>query len=504
MNFLYDPVQISTPDKVQSIGRWFTRAILAIAILVFLIAPFRAISWSKLPFPGFVVEQTLVITNIGGNNWSGRASGLQYPERVTALNDQPFTNPADYLSALSNETVGSQVNIETVLPDGTQRSYTNILLTRFPNLDLITLFWLPYCIGLVYLALGFWIYRLRGNTQAGRAFTDSCASVAIVTALTFDLSTTHLGAAVWTVVLTLVGSTMIGLAILFPQEVQPINRRTWLHLIFFCVSIALSVWGLLVLHDTSHPWAYIEAWKAIYVYSALSMLVFIAMLVYRLATNPPGLVRQQARIILWGSVMAFTPLVIWFVLPQIVHISIPWNPVLFLPFLLIFPISIGLAILRYRLWDIDLIIRRTLVYTILTVILAALYLVIVFASGMIMRNFTAQSQLALVLSTLAIVAMASPLRARVQKIIDRRFYRQKYDAEKTLEIFSESLREEVDLESLSNRILAVVSETMQPEHTLLWLQTSPEGLTAQSYFNNVHSHSENRLEIVPKKPGAEK
>ncbi|MGE5224028.1 MAG: hypothetical protein ACM3PY_16430 [Omnitrophica WOR_2 bacterium] len=476
MDYLSDHDQ---PSIVLSIGQWFTRLILAVAVLVFLVAPFRAISWARLPFPGFVVEQTLVVTNIGGNRWSGRAAGLEYPEKVIAIEQQPVSTPADYLAAISTKAVGMRVTVETIQPDGTQRSHPDILLTSFPLADLIMLFWLPYGIGLVYLALGLWIYSLRKNTPAGRAFTDFCACVAIVTALTFDLSTTHLGAAVWTVVLTLVGSDLISLALLFPEEVRPIRRRTWLHLIFFLTSIGLSAWGLLVLHDTTRPWAYVDVWKGIYAYSALSMVVFLAMQIYRMATNPPGLIRQQARIILWGSLMAFTPLVIWFTLPQLINIAIPWNPTLFLPLLLIFPISIGLAILRYRLWDIDLIIRRTLVYTILTVFLAAFYLVIVFASGMVMRNFTTQSQLALVLSTLAVVAMATPLRARVQNIIDRRFYRQKYDAEKTLESFSESLREDVDLESLSYRILRVVQETMQPEHTILWLSKIDENLSHQ-------------------------
>lgn len=274
--------------------------------------------------------------------------------------------------------------------------------------------------------------------------------------------------------MAVIGSSIIGLAFLFPQEVRPISRRTWVHFILFGISTVLVIWALLVLYDRSNPWAYVRAWQACYIYATCSILLFLAAQAYHLIFNPPGLARQQARIILWGGVMAFTPLIVWFAVPQLIGVDIPWNPAIFLPLLLIFPIAIGLAILRYRLWDIDLIIRRTLVYTILTFILATLYWFSLTAFGMMLRDFTANNQLILVFSTLGVVALATPLRRRVQEVIDRRFYRQRYDAEKTLMSFSTSLRDEVDLDTLSDRLLAVIETTMYPEHVLLWLKPAEQ------------------------------
>ncbi len=123
-----------------------------------------------------------------------------------------------------------------------------------------------------------------------------------------------------------------------------------------------------------------------------------------------------------------------------------------------------MAILRSRLWDIDVIIRRTLVYTTLTVILALIYVGIVFVFGTLVRASLGQQQnpLVIVASTLVIAALFQPLRHGVQQIIDRRFYRRKYDAARTLEAFSATLRNEVDLATLSEHLLAVVQETMQP------------------------------------------
>jgi hypothetical protein len=137
------------------------------------------------------------------------------------------------------------------------------------------------------------------------------------------------------------------------------------------------------------------------------------------------------------------------------------------------PTAVGIAILRYRLYEIDLLINRTLVYGSLTVMLAAVYLGGVAATEAIFRALTGQEQqpqLAIVASTLAIAALFNPLRRRVQGFVDRRFYRSKYDAAKTLEAFSAKLRDETDLDALRDDLVGVVSETMQPAHVSLWLR----------------------------------
>jgi hypothetical protein len=135
------------------------------------------------------------------------------------------------------------------------------------------------------------------------------------------------------------------------------------------------------------------------------------------------------------------------------------------------PISIGIAILRYRLYEIDTLINRTLVYGVLTVMLVALYFGgIVVLQRVFVLLTGQQSTLAVVASTLLIAALFTPLRRRIQGFIDRRFYRRKYDARKTLEAFSATLRDETDLGALSENLVGIVRETMQPAHVSLWLR----------------------------------
>jgi hypothetical protein len=148
------------------------------------------------------------------------------------------------------------------------------------------------------------------------------------------------------------------------------------------------------------------------------------------------------------------------------------------------PVAIGCAVLKYRLYDIDIVINRALVYGSLTATLLALYFGGIATTQVVFRALTGQEQqpqLAVVISTLAIAALFNPLRRRIQSFIDRRFYRRKYDARKTLEEFSARLREETDLETLNKDLAGVIEETLRPAHVSLWLR--PAGHPKQKQAN---------------------
>jgi hypothetical protein len=174
--------------------------------------------------------------------------------------------------------------------------------------------------------------------------------------------------------------------------------------------------------------------------------------------------RQQMKwIALGGAIFASSALLNFvFTLPRWTLFGLPWAAVI---------AAIAIAVLRYRLYDIDVVINRTLVYGLLTVSLVLVYIGSVVTLQYLFRLLSGGgSQLVIVASTLAIAALFNPLRRRIQEFVDRRFYRNKYDAAKTLEAFSATLRDETDLEALNGELLAVVRETMQPEHASLWLR----------------------------------
>jgi hypothetical protein len=184
--------------------------------------------------------------------------------------------------------------------------------------------------------------------------------------------------------------------------------------------------------------------------------------------------RQQAKWFVYAVVISLCLLFIGTASPGAVPANSPillLSPIIILFSSAIFYVGLGFAILRYRLYEIDRIINRTLVYSILTIILLAIYLGLIFALQYLLQGLVNQnSEVSIVISTLAIAALFQPLRHRIQRVIDRRFYRSKYDATKVIADFSSTLREEVDLNTLSERLVTVVQETMQPAHVSLWLR----------------------------------
>jgi hypothetical protein len=189
-----------------------------------------------------------------------------------------------------------------------------------------------------------------------------------------------------------------------------------------------------------------------------------------------GIERQQIKIFAGTACFVVLGLVCFSLLHELTHLLDfigPYTDVVWLLMLTLIPASMGVAILRYRLYDIDRVISKTLVYGSLSVILGAAYVGLVLAGQALFSSFAGGSNLAIAASTLAVAALFLPVRSRVQRFVDRRFYRRRYDAQRTLEGFGTRLREQIDLGTLDRELREVVTETMQPAHASLWLREVP-------------------------------
>ena len=210
----------------------------------------------------------------------------------------------------------------------------------------------------------------------------------------------------------------------------------------------------------------------------LVFLVSLASMVTRLR-GARGRERLQLKWITYAAALTAVSFAVAFLAGSLPDTWRPVSDLFFLAGVVGFaaiPVAAAIAILKYRLYDIDRIINRTLVYAALTGVLVAVYVGGVVVLQTLFRSLTGgESTLAIVASTLAIAALFQPLRRRVQGFIDRRFYRRKYDAARTLETFSARLRDEVNVDHLSEEFVAVVEHTMQPAHAALWLRGAPAG-----------------------------
>ena len=267
----------------------------------------------------------------------------------------------------------------------------------------------------------------------------------------------------WTRWLTWAWAIIIFFTLFFPGSIFSLaDRSVWSQLLIQFIFIGLGVYAQF--HRFQHVSTPLQRQQTKWAFFGLvaaafgPLAYFILIDAFPALGNPevPNLLYQRAG----ASFFAFT-YVMRLLIVSLITI-----------FLLLFPISFAIAILRYRLWDIDIFIRRTLIYSTLTVSLAIFYLLSVIILEQIVGLLTGreQSEFVIVLSTLAIAALSSPLRRRIQNSIDRSFYRRKYDAVRTLEAFSASLREEVDLDELCSQLLRVADETMQPVQAFLWLK----------------------------------
>ena len=469
------PVSLSQPEPpIARFSRPLVRVSLLVAAAVYIAAPTLGYLWAtRVPFPGVTVEQTFNVNDGHGASWAPSPNRLNVQDHVISINGRSIDSQATYEAALAEAGASSdgvaRIEYQRLMLQGTvEKNTVSLRLTAFPLEDMLRLFWVPYAIGLSYLGIGIWVFRLRGHQRAGVTFTFFTTWVAIALAIFFDTNSTHILTALWPLALALAGAGVIHLALVFPQEPRFIQRRPVLRLLSYAPAALLALYASIVLYDLDRPWAYIDSWRFLYLFLLIGLVTFYGMLIYRRVASTSPVARQQSRIILWGSVPAFAPLGLWLIV-ALIGIVAPFDPLIYFPTLVIFPLSIAYALLRYHLLDIDLLLNRALVYAMLTVLVVGSYFLIVGAIGALAGQSMFTHPILLAVFVLITAVLLDPLRRRVQVIVDRFFFRSRIDVRGVLQAYSHDLTGAADLGSIVGLLSNVIRRTLDPEPLRVYL-----------------------------------
>ena len=377
--------------------------------------------------------------------------------------------------------VGEQV-IYTIERDGRLIDMA-VPLSALPVKAILSGYWGALLFAFASQVLAVFVLARKPQDPAARAFFIWALAGSHTYAWSFFLQVSDVTGAIgfWLLRLATPGLWLIywpaglHMALVFPRKLSVVKRRRWLipslYLGSFAAYFALLAWNWIRM-DSILLW--LDSWSmAEGLIAGLFLAATLGMIIYQFRSSVSYDDRMKMRWAVFGaSVSGLIGLIFWILLPMITGESI-LSPNLLGLIMLLFPVSLTIAIVRHHLFDIDHIIRRTLVYGILTAALISIYFLSVILLQQIIRITTgATSSLVIVVSTLLIAALFNPLRGWVQKAIDRRFYRSKYDASQILAAFAATVRDEVELDAMTEAVLRVVEDTIQPERASLWLINS--------------------------------
>ena len=452
--------------------------------IICLLLPVAALRWAQDPFPGFLLDPNLVINGTGEADWPARhlQPPLTYPERVIAVNGTPVRTHEAFQEIVAAQIVGDDLTlaVEQPLPgsyvsasrDEPARTVT-VPLIRLRADELWNQFWLFYLTGLVLLAIGVWTFWVRPQAEAAQVFALLTALGAISVGAIFDLVTTQHFVRLWLFALAFVGSLNVLLAAVFPHPMRIVNRWPWLKWLILIPSAIVCVWGQAWLYHPDDPWAYAIPWRAIYLLNGVSLLTSLLIMLYRSLRSPSPLVRQQARMILTGGLLAFSPLIFFFMTAALA-IHLDWFPqVLYIPPVVIYPFAIGYTIVRYRLLDVDIMFRRSVVYTILTGLLVGVFTLLATGLNAAFGPFVNMNSPFLLAAFIFIVALVlDPLRNRLQAGIDQVFFRQPLTMDDLLRSYNRELTTAVNADQIAFTLLKYVTTGIPDTEPQLYLPDS--------------------------------
>ena len=442
----------------------------AIAVVVFMTALVFAYGWLQQPFLGALFEPTLTRNQAEPTKpseaWQLVNQGVQHGDHLVSVAGEEIRNTRDLDHVLGGFFPGETIPTVLRTIDGELKTY-DVTLHRFPTSDQTSYLIIPSIVSMAFFALSLWIFGLRRNEPAGRAFTIFASSMAVVAGTFFDLYTTHHFSYIWALALPLAGGALVDLTLSFPQEARFVVGRPYLRWGGYVIALVLTGYSYATMSNLEQPTAYFRAWYASYFFDALAILLHLGVTIYRgfLAQSP--VVKSQARVVLIGILFSLGPMGIWLVLYPFGLVS--FSPYLFF-FVILFPLTIGYTILRYRLVRTDIWLRQGLVYSILSIMAISGYALLVTGFSLVFKDAMPANNPYVVGGMVFILAVAlDPFRKRVLNLLDSTFFRGQRVFDQRLRDFSHQMTSALDIQNIGGTLRHQIMDTLAPEYIHIYI-----------------------------------
>ena len=458
---------------LSNILTWIVLIYQAVALFIFFACIYLAINWIREPFIGSFYEHTLVFVDTGptqkGSAWEFNAL-VSSGDQIVAVDHTPVQTQADVRKVINGKHLPGDVIPLTIRFINGEVRDLDITLHLFPSQGVNLYFIVPTVISMLFLIFSLWIFGLRRNEPAGRAFSLFTSSIAIATGAFFNISTTHEFTIIWTFSCAIAGGAIVALALSFPQNPRLMIDRPYLRWIGLFIGIAMAMMATPTLFNLSEPTAYIRYWRAIYLFVAVSVLFLLGANLYYAFYAQSPVVKTQSRAIIVGALISFIPLSVWLALGGVLALN--FSPYLFLP-IVIFPAVIGYNIMRFKFLRTDDLVRRGFMYFMLTAIVITGYALLTGGVGVIFNTRMPSNNPYLVGGYIFLIALLlEPIRTRLQRLVDTVFFRGERAFAEQLEGFSHRLATALDLNSIGTILREQIASTLSPSRIHIYTYDS--------------------------------
>jgi len=444
----------------------------AIALAMLFLTPFWAYKTYQEPFLGALIEPNNVVSQSTGEGWAAREMGAEWSDRLLTINGEKVGNPTERQALLAKT---GFTPVEIGFEKRTGENFTLTITPISPSIgDGMTFFIIPYLVGLIFLAAGLWAYKIRPDLRASRAFVIFAASLSVTTVTYLDMNTTQHVTLLWSLSLSIAAWALINLGIDFPQEIPIVTRVGWLRYVPFIIPLIIGIPAAREILMPTTPYAYMDKWILSYGAMFLAVIIFIFSQVIRMVRAHSAIIRQQSRIIVFGSSLAFFPVLILYILPYALpsarNAAPEFQPAIhFLPMVFL-PISVTYAIIRYRLLNVDQVLSRALTYMLTTATaFGVFYGLISLASTLIQKAIEPNDPLVIAAYLLLLMLGLNPLLNFIQSAINRLFYRSSADYQRVLINLSSQLVITPNLTQTLKILKTELSKSLAPERFVVYL-----------------------------------